>query len=78
MGYSQQPTTEVREPKKVDQPGVEVVRRGKYPDDTYIAHVPNEDIGEVIEELAKYAEDKEVVTAEEAELIELAKEKLCD
>jgi len=72
-----QPVVEVRE-SEIMNSGVDVVRRRSWPsDDEFFAHIPENRKVEVLRQLAEHVDGYDVVSAEEAELIESMKETLC-
>jgi hypothetical protein len=73
-----QPIVEVRQ-SEIKDSGVDVVRRRSYPqEDEFPAHIPDDLKAEALRQLAEHVDGYDVVTAEEADLIESAKETLCD
>jgi hypothetical protein len=68
----------VRESKIKDN-GVDVVRRRSFPhDEEFPAHIPDNCKAELLRQLAEHVDGFDVVSSEEAELIELMKETLCN
>jgi hypothetical protein len=73
-----QPMVEVRE-TEIYESGIDVVRRRDFPqDDEFPAHIPPGQGKEVLRQLAEHVDGYEVVSSDEAELIELARDTLCD
>jgi hypothetical protein len=73
-----QPVVEVRESTIKDN-GVDVVRRRSWPfDEEFPAHVPESRKVEVLRQLAEHVDGYDVVSTEEAELIESMKDALCN
>jgi diaminopimelate decarboxylase len=73
-----QPVVEVRESTIKDN-GVDVVRRRSWPfDEEFPAHVPENRKVEVLRQLAEHVDGYDVVSTEEAELIESMKDALCN
>lgn len=78
MVYSRdEPKVEVRE-TEIGDSGVDVVRRRDYPSDDFPAHIPAGKEHKVLRQLAEHVDGCEIVTKEEAELLRLAKDTLCD
>lgn len=71
------PKVEVRESELKDS-GLDVVRRRQYPKDEFQAHIPANKTDEVLKQFAEHVDGYEVVSTEEAALLEAAKETLCD
>jgi hypothetical protein len=72
-----EPTVEVRE-SEVKDSGIDIVRRRDYPPEEFPAQIPDGYEKEVLRQLAEYVDGYEVVSTEEAALLEAAKETLCD
>jgi hypothetical protein len=73
-----EPVVEVRE-SEVKDTGIDIVRRRRYPNkEEFPAQIPDNRKDEMLKQFAEYVDGYEVVSTEEAELIESAKETLCD
>jgi hypothetical protein len=73
-----QPIVEVRQ-SEIKDDGVDVVRRRSYPqEDEFPAHIPDELKPEALQQLAEHVDGYDVVSTDEAKLIESMKETLCD
>jgi len=67
----------VRESAIMDN-GVDVVRRRPFPsDEEFPAHIPDHKKAELLRQLAEHVDGYDVVSTEEAELIESMKDALC-